>query len=83
MGRFVHEAAVTDPKTGIVYMTEDDTPAGFYRFVPADRNDLSAGGTLQMLAVQGQPGYDTRKHQTVGYRPADELGDDPGRRSRP
>lgn len=66
MGRFVHEAAVTDPKTGIVYLTEDDTPAGFYRFVPADRNDLSAGGTLQMLAVQGQPGYDTRKHQTVG-----------------
>lgn len=66
MGRFVHEAAVTDPKTGIVYMTEDDTPAGFYRFVPADKNDLSAGGTLQMLAVQGKPGYDTRKHQTVG-----------------
>ncbi|MEX1264831.1 MAG: alkaline phosphatase PhoX [Actinomycetota bacterium] len=66
MGRFVHEAAVTDPKTGIVYMTEDDTPAGFFRFVPNDRNNLAAGGTLQMLAVQGQPGYDTRKHQTVG-----------------
>jgi len=66
MGRFVHEAAVTDPKTGIVYMTEDDTPAGFFRFVPKDKNNLAAGGTLQMLAVQGQPGYDTRKHQTVG-----------------
>ena len=66
MGRFVHEAAVTDPKTGIVYMTEDDTPAGFFRFVPTDKNNLAAGGTLQMLAVQGQPGYDTRKHQTVG-----------------
>ena len=66
MGRFVHEAAVTDPKTGIVYMTEDDTPAGFYRFVPKDRNDLANGGSLQMFAVRGQPGYDTRKHQTVG-----------------
>ena len=66
MGRFVHEAAVTDPKTGIVYLTEDDTPAGLYRFVPSNKNDLTAGGTLQMLAVDGQPGYDTRKHQRVG-----------------
>lgn len=66
MGRFLHESAVTDPRTGIVYMTEDDTPAGFYRFLPSDRNDLTAGGTLQILAVQGRPGYDTRKHQTVG-----------------
>ena len=66
MGRFLHEAAVTDPKSGIVYMTEDDTPAGFYRFVPNDKNNLAAGGKLQMLAVDGQPGYDTRKHQTAG-----------------
>jgi secreted PhoX family phosphatase len=66
MGRFVHEAAVTDPKTGIVYMTEDDTPAGFYRFVPTDKNRLAAGGSLQMLKVVGKDGYDTRKHQTVG-----------------
>jgi len=66
MGRFVHEAAVTDPKTGIVYMTEDDTPAGFYRFVPNDKNDLAAGGRLEMLGIQGKPGYDLRKHETVG-----------------
>jgi len=55
-----------NPRTGIVYMTEDDTPAGFYRFVPRDSNDLTVGCTLQILAVQGQPGYDTRKHQTAG-----------------
>jgi len=66
MGRFAHESAVTDPKTGIVYLTEDDTPAGFYRFVPNNKSELTLGGTLQMLAVRGQPGYDTRKHQTVG-----------------
>jgi secreted PhoX family phosphatase len=66
MGRFVHEAAVTDPKTGIVYMTEDDTPAGFYRFVPVNKDRLALGGKLQMLAIAGAPGYDTRKHQRVG-----------------
>jgi len=66
MGRFAHESAVTDPQSGVIYLTEDDTPAGFYRFVPVDRSNLSAGGTLQMLAVKGQPGYDTRKKQTVG-----------------
>ncbi len=66
MGRFVHEAAVTDPKTGYVYMTEDDTPAGFFRFRPSDKNNLLAGGTLEMLKVVGEWAYDTRKHQTVG-----------------
>ena len=34
MGRFVHEAAAVDPKTGIVYETEDRNTAGFYRFIP-------------------------------------------------
>lgn len=66
MGRFVHEAAVVDPETGIVYLTEDDTPAGFYRFIPNNRYQLSAGGTLQMLKIVGQYNYDTRKHQQIG-----------------
>ncbi len=66
MGRFAHESAVTDPKTGIVYMTEDDTPAGFYRYVPKDKNNLLAGGTLWMLKIVGEWAYDTRKHQTPG-----------------
>ncbi|MGI9121250.1 MAG: alkaline phosphatase PhoX [Acidimicrobiales bacterium] len=66
MGRFVHEATATDPRTGIVYETEDRGTAGFYRFVPVDSANLSAGGTLQMLAVQGKPGYDTTTGQTVG-----------------
>ena len=33
MGRFVHEAAAVDPDTGVVYLTEDDNPDCFYRFV--------------------------------------------------
>lgn len=55
MGRFVHEAVAVDPKTGIVYETEDRTPAGFYRFLPTKFGELAAGGKLQMMAVIGQP----------------------------
>ncbi len=72
MGRFVHEAAAVDPTTGIVYLTEDQLRAGFYRFLPArpyrdgQPADLAAGGELQMLAVDGQPGLDTNRRQVVG-----------------
>lgn len=68
MGRFNHEAAVTDQRTGIVYLTEDryGSACGFYRFVPTDPTRLAAGGTLQMLAIDKHDGYDTRKGQRVG-----------------
>lgn len=66
MGRFVHEAVAVDPTTGIVYETEDRGSSGFYRFVPNEPGRLAAGGRLQMLAVRGQPQYDTRTGQTVG-----------------
>lgn len=59
MGQFNHEAAVVDPETGFVYMTEDSAPkAGFYRYRPKSAEDLSAGGTLQMMAIDG--GMDMR-----------------------
>lgn len=64
MGRFVHEAVAVDPATGIVYLTEDQTDAGLYRFIPTTPGTLAAGGQLQMLAVTGQAGYDTRTGQT-------------------
>lgn len=51
MGRFSHEAVAVDPETGIVYLTEDATPSGFYRFVPDVPGRLGAGGRLQMAAV--------------------------------
>ena len=54
MGRMLHEAGAVDPETGVVYMTEDEGPDGFYRYVPTDPGNLTAGGTLQMLAVKGQ-----------------------------
>jgi uncharacterized protein len=69
MGRFVHEAAAIDPRTGTVYETEDRSPeAGFYRFVPNMPSQLAAGGRLQMLKVVGIRNYDTRKGQTPGHR---------------
>ncbi|MEO5579140.1 MAG: alkaline phosphatase PhoX, partial [Gemmatimonadaceae bacterium] len=66
MGRFVHEAVAVDPATSIVYETEDQTTAGFYRFVPRSRQLLIDGGTLQILAVKGSPQYDSAIGQTVG-----------------
>ncbi len=66
MGRFVHEAVAVDPATSIVYETEDQTTAGFYRFVPRSRQLLIDGGTLQILAVKGSPKYDAATGQTAG-----------------
>ena len=34
MGRFNHEAVATDPRTGIVYQTEDRGDSLIYRFIP-------------------------------------------------
>lgn len=72
MGRFVHEAVAVDPSSGFVYETEDRgfNPArgfvgsGFYRFVPEEPGNLTAG-KLQALAVRNQPNYNTTTGQTV------------------
>jgi secreted PhoX family phosphatase len=58
LGRFSHEAAAVDPATGNVYLTEDATPSGLYRFVPSAPGNLAAGGQLQMLAI-GDVAYQT------------------------
>ena len=50
MGRFNHEAAAVDPRTGIVYLTEDREDGLFYRFLPERRGRLHRGGRLQALA---------------------------------
>jgi secreted PhoX family phosphatase len=69
MGRFAHEAVAVDPKTGVVYETEDNgSNSGFYRFLPNHYGNLKAGGRLQMLAIDGRPNYDTRTGQTVGRK---------------
>jgi uncharacterized protein len=60
-GRFAHEAVAFDPVEGCLYLTEDNFafPSGFYRYRPR-RNPMVTGrldneGTLQMLAVKGEP----------------------------
>lgn len=53
MGRFNHEAAAVDPKTGIVYMTEDRDDGLLYRFLPEVPGDLKRGGRLQALVADG------------------------------
>lgn len=70
MGRMLHEAGAVDPTTGVIYLTEDEGPDGFYRFLPrhyteGERPDLREG-VLQMLRVKGQPRYNTIVNQTVG-----------------
>jgi hypothetical protein len=55
LGRCSHEAAAVDPATGYVYLTEDATPSGLYRFVPTTKGTLAGGGQLQMLAIGETP----------------------------
>lgn len=51
MGRFNHEAAAVDPRTGIVYLTEDMNDSMLYRFIPNVPGKLTEGGKLQALAL--------------------------------
>ena len=61
LGRFKHEACCIDPRTGIVYLTEDEGASLFYRFLPNDRRNLRAGGRLQALGFKDSPaGGDSR-----------------------
>ncbi|MCF8465293.1 MAG: PhoX family protein [Flavobacteriales bacterium] len=59
-GRFNHEAVSLDPKTGILYMTEDRSDGLIYRFIPTKKNDLHSGGKLQALVIKNSPKFDTR-----------------------
>ena len=66
MGRFNHEAACVDPRTGVVYMTEDRDDSLFYRFLPTTPSKLSDGGLLQALVLSGL--RDTRNSEDGGTR---------------
>ena len=43
LGRFNHEAVAMDPKTGQMYLTEDQPDGCLYRFTPAKIGDLTKG----------------------------------------
>lgn len=53
MGRFMHEAAIVDPASGIAYLTEDRNDSLLYRFIPTHPGELARGGTLQALVLDG------------------------------
>lgn len=71
MGRFYHEACAVDPRTNVVYLTEDRPDSILYRFLPKEAGKVGglarAGGTLQALVVVDHPSQDTRnwKERTV------------------
>ena len=69
MGRFVREAAAVDPRTGIVYMTEDRDDSLFYRFLPDVPGSLHRGGRLQALAFFDQSIGDSRNWTTPVMQP--------------
>lgn len=68
MGRFNHEAIAIDPKSGVVYLTEDRPAGAFYRYIPNVPGRLHEGGRFQALAFHGAKGLDSRNwngHQLV------------------
>jgi uncharacterized repeat protein (TIGR03803 family) len=66
MGRFSHEAMMVDPRTSIVYETEDAPDAGFYRFVPHVARRLKEGGELFMLRTKSRANVDMGLSWRVG-----------------
>ena len=82
LGRFNHEAAVVDPETGIVYLTEDESDGRFYRFTPDEvgsdgRSNLDSGvlevattnaeGDTSWTAISDPAGSTRRtRHQVSG-----------------
>lgn len=68
MGRFVHEAALVDPRSGIVYLTEDRPDGLLYRFLPEARRRLSRGGRLQALGLLDDRERDLRNWPADGTR---------------
>jgi len=65
MGRFNHEAVAVDPRTGIVYLTEDRGDGLIYRYIPQTPGKLLNGGKLQALALRGHKSFDTRNWETL------------------
>jgi hypothetical protein len=73
MGRFRHEAVAVDPKTGIVYQTEDTEDGLIYRFIPKAPGQLARGGRLQALIVRDSFSADTRNWKEQFFKPGVKL----------
>ena len=66
MGRFYHEAVAVEPRTSIVYQTEDRVDGLIYRFIPSTPRVLANGGRLQVLAIRDRKTFDTRNYAETG-----------------
>ncbi len=66
MGRFNHEAIAVDPKSGIVYQTEDRHDGLIYRYIPNERGNMHSGGKLQALVFKRHKSFDTRNWDAPG-----------------
>jgi secreted PhoX family phosphatase len=69
MGRFRHEAIAVEPRSGIVFQTEDTSDSLIYRFIPNVPGQLREGGKLQALAIKGEPTRDTRNWPELDATP--------------
>ncbi len=69
LGRFRHEAVALDPRTGILYLTEDRGDGLLYRFLPQKKNDFTQG-KLQALAIVDRPAADLRNYSPDSKWPA-------------
>jgi secreted PhoX family phosphatase len=73
MGRFNHEAVTIDPKSGVVYLTEDQSDGILYRFIPNTPGKMLDGGKLQALVITGQKSLDTRNWEERKVEIGEEL----------
>lgn len=73
MGRFRHEAVAVDPRTGIIYETEDRSDGLLYRFIPNEPGRLLAGGRLQALKFKDSARADTRNFQQRTIRASQKF----------
>jgi secreted PhoX family phosphatase len=67
MGRFRHEAVCVDPRTSIVYQTEDMGDGLIYRYLPNQPGQLHLGGRLQALVVKEVKSCDTRNWKNQSF----------------
>jgi secreted PhoX family phosphatase len=73
LGRFVHEAVAVDPRTNIIYQTEDKADGLIYRFLPYRPGHLREGGHLQCLGIASQPHFDTRNWDEQKVKTGEQL----------
>ena len=60
LGVFKHEAVCVDPGEGRLYLTEDLSDGGLYRFTPERKGDLRAG-KLEIAKVAGDGAVDWKR----------------------